>query len=97
MIIVRFELHSAVTRQVTELARMEIVNDGTGSTSLRHYDVRTLKGRSTQALNRGVTQRECKIRDWPSERLHVWNLVTEALTRMGYGRKAKEENQGELL
>jgi hypothetical protein len=30
MIVVRVELHSAITREVTELARMEIANDGPG-------------------------------------------------------------------
>lgn len=87
MIVVRVELHSALTGLCTELARMEIANDGTGGVRRRHYDVRTLFGRSHDALNRRQTQREGKVRNWPSTTTHVWNLVQTALTNMGYGAK----------
>ena len=86
MIVVRVELHSAVTGKVTELARAEIVNDGTGSQSVGHYVASVLRGRSRNQLARGHVQRSVAVRDWPRERLHVWNLVAEALRAMGYGR-----------
>lgn len=85
MIIVKVELHSAITGKVTELARMEIANDGTGTRTRRHYEARTLKGRDREALNRRTTQRETALKGWPSERVHVWNLVTALLVKMGYG------------
>lgn len=95
MIVVRVELHSAITGQVTELARAIIANDGTGTPELRHYQVMTLRGRSREALDRIVAQRTGRVRDWPSERLHVWNLVAEALKALGYGRQsAKEQADG---
>lgn len=88
MIVVRVELHSAITGQATELARAHIINDGTGTMDLRHYVVQALRGRSREALDRNQAQRSGRVRDWPSQRLHVWNLVAEALKGMGYGRRA---------
>lgn len=90
MIVVRVELHSAVTGEVTELARALICNDGTGTMDLRHYQVHALRGRSRAALDRNVVQRTGRVRDWPSQRLHVWNLVAAALAAMGYGREGAQ-------
>ena len=84
MIIVRVELHSAVTGQVTELARAHISNIG-GTNEMRDYDCITLRGRSTATLDRHVPQRHGKILGHASLREHVWNLVAKALTGMGYG------------
>ena len=86
MIVVRVELHSAVTGQVQELARAIIGNDGTGTQEIGHYVATTLRGRSREQLDQHKPQRSTQIRDWPKQRLHVWNLVAEALTRMGYSR-----------
>lgn len=80
------ELHSAITGHVTEIARMIIANRGTGTPTLGHYDAMTLRGRSRAVLDAIVPQRRGRVDDWPRERLHVWNLVHEALRRMGYGR-----------
>ncbi len=92
MIVVRVELHSAVTGKVTELVRMEVANDGTGTRTRRHYEARTLRGRNTKALNQRTTQRQTTLRDWPSEQLHVWNLVATLLAKMGYGQKTAAED-----
>ena len=86
MIVVRVELWSAITHQKTELARMHIINDGTGGTKRRNYRVETLRGRSALAFNRRVVQRAARVIDWPSNAIHVWNLVAEALKEMGYGK-----------
>ncbi len=86
MILVRVELHSAVTGKVTELARAEIVNDGTGSESVGHYVATVMRGRSRNQLVRRHVLRSVAVRNWPRQRLHVWNLVAEALKAMGYGR-----------
>jgi hypothetical protein len=88
MIVVRVELHSARTGQKTELARMEICNDDSGSAERRDYTARTLRGRSTAQLDRRVVQRQGTLKNWPSEALHVWNLVAVLLGRMGYGVRA---------
>ncbi len=86
MIVIRVELHSAITRQVTELARMHICNTGTGTNRLRDYVVKTLRGRSTPDLDKGTAQREGEVKAWPALDKHVWNLVAAALKTMGYGR-----------
>lgn len=85
MIVVRVELHSAVTRQVTELARLHIANVG-GTETLRDYEVSTLRGRSTAALNAGVVQRRGRVLGHNSPAVHVWHLVAKALAAMGYGK-----------
>jgi hypothetical protein len=84
MIVVRVELWSARTGDKTELARMEICNDGTGSTSRRNYIARTLRGRSTAQLNRRESQRQASVKQWPSDAVHIWNLIATALSSMGY-------------
>ena len=85
MIIVRVELHSAITGKVTELARAHICHVG-GTNEIRDYDVRTLRGRSARDLDQHVVQRKGKVMGHPSLRLHVWHLVAKALAGMGYGR-----------
>jgi hypothetical protein len=83
MIVVRVELHSAVTGKVEELARMHICNEG-GSNTLRDYGVYVLRGRSREALDRRHVHRTGKFGKFPSLRVHVWNLVLCALVAAGY-------------
>lgn len=84
MIVIKVELWSAVSGNVTELARMLVSNDGTGIPNNMHYDVEVLRGRSKTDLDRRTVLKRTKILNWPSERLHVWNLVNKALTQLGY-------------
>lgn len=92
MIVVSVMLISARNGQATELARMNICNDGHGTDDIGHYKAATLRGRSTDALSKNVVSRQGQVRDWPRHRLHVWNLVATALHGMGYGRgKAGEQ------
>lgn len=84
MIVVRVELHLAISGEVSELARAYIDNIG-GDRNLGDYRVRTLKGRDTRALDRGTVQREGKVIGHPRLREHVWNLVAKALVGTGYG------------
>lgn len=88
MIVVRVELHSAITGHVSELARMHISNTG-GTVARGDYQVTTLRGRSTDQLNRHVPQRRGKVTDHARLALHVWHLVAKALTAMGYGTVLK--------
>ena len=90
MIIVRVELHSAITGKVTELARMMIANDGTEykDNNRGDYDGVTFRGRDREALDqaqrdRSVT-RSGRVEGYPRLSSHVWNLVTRMLTSMGY-------------
>lgn len=84
MIVVRVELHSSVTREVTELARAHISNIG-GTTDRGDYDVITLRGRSTADLDRRIPQRRGKVIQHQRRALHVWHLVAKALSAVGYG------------
>lgn len=84
MLIVSVILHSANDGSKTELARMTLSNtSGTGL--LRSYFCRVLRGRSAQQLDRHQVQREGMVDNWPSEQVHIWNLVATALRNMGYG------------
>ena len=89
MIVVRVELHSAITKRVTELARMTIANAG-GTEQRGDYDCQTLRGRDSDALDRSfadsVVTRKCQVRGHERLKLHVWNLVAKALAGMGYGK-----------
>lgn len=86
MIVVRVELWSVITGEVTELARMHICNVG-GDQRLRNYEVTSFTGRSRAQLDRRQVQRQGRVDQWPSQQLHVWNLVAAALRSMSYGVK----------
>lgn len=88
MIVVRVELHSAVTRKVTELARMYIANDGTHPNPRRgNYMCRTIRGRSKDQLDKGPAHRNGGVHDHPRLAQHIWNLVAKCLFSMQYGQK----------
>jgi hypothetical protein len=88
MIVVRVELHSAITKRVTELARMHICNIG-GTADRGDYSVETFRGRDKEALDRRVVTRKGNIRDYPRLAIHVWHLVYEALKALKYNRRPK--------
>lgn len=97
MLIVRVELHSAITGQITEIGRMEIVNDGTSPTpKIGHYNVRTLRGRNFGSFDERVTQKAGRIEKWRRQDRHVWYLVSIALAKCGYGYyvRGKRANEG---
>lgn len=85
MIVVRFELHSAIDGEVSELARMNICNVG-GTLKSGDYQAETLRGRSTEQLDRQVIQRQATVTGHPRLSKHVWHLVAKALIAMGYGK-----------
>ena len=84
MIVVRVELWSAITGKKTELARMHITNDASGNLTWRNYIVQTFKGRSKEQLDKLSIQRTAGVLNFPSPRVHVWNLVRKSLTQLGY-------------
>jgi len=96
MIIVRVELHSAITRKVTEIARMKICNTG-GSVERGDYYVATLRGRSREQLDRAVVTREGDVNDYPRQAIHVWHLVARALVAMGYAGKELRAEPADLF
>lgn len=84
MIVVRVELHSAITGEQTEIARMNISNIG-GSEAIGNYRCETWRGRSSEDLDRGTIQRKGRVLGHARLSLHVWHLVSKALSSMGYG------------
>lgn len=85
MIVVRVELHSAITGEVTELARAHICNDGSSPKATRgNYIATTFRGRSRGSLNNCKPQKSGNVTDYPRLSLHVWNLVARCLKSMGY-------------
>ncbi len=96
MIIVRVELHSAITRKVTEIARMKIINAG-GSAERGDYYVATLRGRSKDQLDRGIATREGDVKDYPRQAIHVWHLVARALLAMAYAGKGLKAAPADLF
>lgn len=91
MIRVSVHLISANDGSVTELGRMDICNDETGNFERRNYtgeafvyDAATYIGRDSNALDRGTVSKRGRVVNWPSARLHIWNLVRMMLDDMGY-------------
>ena len=85
MLVIRVELHSAVTHKVTELARAVIFNRGDVASPRRgNYTGKAFRGRSKEQLGLQVVQRTGEVLNYPRLDLHVWNLVARMLTAMGY-------------
>ena len=91
MIVVRVELHSAISRtRDKELARFVICNTGEpAAPGEGHYHVESYRGRSKVALDRREPNRSGEVRHHRREAKHVLNLVAKGLNAMGYGQPPK--------
>lgn len=79
MIVVRVELHSAPTGQVSEIGRMVIANDGTGDRLRGNYTARLMRrGSPTAVLRVG------EVKDHARLSYSVWVLVAKALAAVGF-------------
>ncbi|HWX31238.1 MAG TPA: hypothetical protein VNZ53_27840 [Steroidobacteraceae bacterium] len=87
MLIVRVELHSAITGKVTEIARAIIANEG-GTPMRGNYWGIVAHGKTDgPMIPAAIYQRrkhETHITNYPRQSKHVWNLVARMLTAMGY-------------
>jgi hypothetical protein len=88
MIVVKVELHSAITKRITELARMHICNVG-GTAAHGDYDVETLRGRSTEALDNRVVNRYGQVLHHDRVKPHIWYLIAKALKAVNYDKEPK--------
>ena len=89
MIVVRVELHSAITNKVTEIGRMVIVNDGTGDHHTGNYYGKAIMGKSDhnfsrEEIVRAPITRVGKVTGYKRQSLHVFNLVARMLASMRY-------------
>lgn len=90
MIVIKVELHSAITKQITHLGSMVIANDGTGDTKYGNYWVSLIsktfqKGRVTQVFKHNRAG------------LSVWVLIAKAIKALynGAPELTVEEPKGE--
>lgn len=86
MIVVRVELHSAITGKTTEIARAVVCNVG-GSVQRGEYLALALRGRKrveTKDMKEQHVMRRGKVHSYPRKSKHVFCLVVRALRAMGY-------------
>jgi len=77
MIVVDMSLRSAIhSSRDTNLCRLEVVNDGTGTGSRGNYDVRLY------ARNNGRLIRSGRVEDWPRNARPAWRLLAAAMTAL---------------
>ena len=80
MIVVRVELHSAITGEVSEIGRAYIANDGTSRDSnIGHY-----KGMILRRPGFKTATKRGRVENYPRKRLTIWHLVARMLKDMGY-------------
>lgn len=92
MIRVSVTLISAIDGSQTELARMDIANDGKASSdNFRQgtYDGVTYIGRDRERLDKCTVSKRGRLEKWPRLQLHVWNMVYAMLHNMGYTQGVK--------
>lgn len=75
MLVVKIELHSAVTGQITTIATGKIVNTGTGSPTRGNYRVE-LRDAAGRVWKTG------HIEDFPRKRLLAWDLLYRCLGKL---------------
>lgn len=81
MIVVRVELHSAITGRVTTLGTAHLANDVTGTPDLGNYEVAFYKRGVTNPRVRQTAGlwRAGKVTGFPRKRLLAWDLLYRAL------------------
>lgn len=84
MLVTRVELYSAITGEISEIARMRLYNDGDGSRTRGNYVGEVFRGRSFEALDKVKIHKRGEIKNWPRLERHVWNLVAAMLNKMNY-------------
>jgi hypothetical protein len=75
MLIVKIELHSAVTGQITMVATGKIVNTGTGSPTQGNYRIE-LQDAAGRLWKTG------HVEGFPRRRLLAWDLLYRALEKL---------------
>jgi hypothetical protein len=87
---IRVELHGAITGQITKIERERIATNIGRSETLGNYATETLRGPCAEDLNKDIGQRSSLIKKHPHKAQHVWHLVAKALKPMGvWGMKRR--------
>ncbi len=88
MIVVKIELHSAITGEVSEIGRMHIVNDASGDSTRGNYATALMRrGTTATVQRRGVVKGHARLA------YSVWVLVAKALAGLGFA--VREQRTGE--
>lgn len=91
MIVVKVELHSAITGIVTTLGELVIANDATGTHRKGNYRAVAVKKGRSRSLALSVSHgspdviRKTEIKDYSRLSRPIWDLVALALKGMNYG------------
>ena len=80
MLVVKVELHSAITKKVTPIAQMIIANVG-GTKTRGDYTVKVAHQKDIDDFQKVWTepQRTGSVTNYPRLSYHVWRLVLRAL------------------
>lgn len=84
MLVIKIELHSAITGAVSEIGRMNIANEGTGTAQRGDYKVQVIR-RSAPTdkgfwdYNASNVTRTGEVKNYPRLSYNVWRLITRAL------------------
>lgn len=82
MLVVKIELHSAITGKITEIGSMKLWNTGAGTRRRGDYRAELLSGRCKAKLNpRG------EVRDYPRLSYTAWELLRQMLNNMHENRE----------
>lgn len=77
MIVIKMELHSAVTSKITEIGRAYIFNDATGTAARGNYNAMICK--KTNLSTSGQPLRRGRVENYPRKSYNVWRLAIRAL------------------
>jgi hypothetical protein len=99
MIEVTITLHSARTGKSTELGRMLVINDGTGTPARGNYHVMLGRKGANRSRARDNPQRTARVEGHARETLSVWVLVAKALAalRLKGGMRYAGSEESEAL
>lgn len=87
MLVIKVELHSAITKRVTEIARIDIANMGTSLGSIPHTVKERCDYRARLWLEGGSEiDQEVMVKGYERNMRPVWDLVTKALQALGFGK-----------
>jgi hypothetical protein len=88
MLVVKIELHSAVTGRVTTIATGTIINTGTGTPTRGNYRVE-LQDAAGRRWKGGT------VDDFPRKRLLAWDLLYRALENL-VGKRNRDSRSAPL-
>lgn len=90
MIVVKIELHSAITGKVEEIGRTVIWNEGTGTAKRGNYGAKVIRrGVMNSHPKASDVVRTGAVDDYPRLSYNIWRLVIRALLSCFPEEKAK--------